>query len=66
MHSIARHALFEGVSFDGLHAILARCAIQDLAVGQVLLAPGQVNRTLFLVLDGQLKAHIDDIDSEEG
>ncbi len=64
--AIARHALFAGVSFDGLHAILARCAIQELGIGQVLLAPGQVNRTLYLVLDGQLKAHIDQIDSEEG
>ncbi|WP_296808125.1 SpoIIE family protein phosphatase [Thiocapsa sp.] len=64
--SVARHALFKGVPFDGLRPILARCAIQELEIGQVLLAPGQANRKLFLVLDGQLKAHIDHIDSEEG
>jgi sigma-B regulation protein RsbU (phosphoserine phosphatase) len=64
--AIAHHALFEGASLDGLHATLARCAIHTLGVGQVILAPGQVNRTLFLVLDGQLKAHLDRIDSEEG
>jgi sigma-B regulation protein RsbU (phosphoserine phosphatase) len=64
--AVACHALFEGVPFDGLRPILARCAIQELEIGHVLLAPGQVNRTLFLVLEGQLKAHIDHIDSEEG
>lgn len=66
LRSIAGHALFEGVHFDSLSPLLARCEIRDLAVGQILLAPGQVNRHLFLVLDGQLKAHIDQIDSEDG
>lgn len=63
---IARHALFEGVPSPTLEPLLQRCEIRRLGAGEVLLAPGQTNRTLFLLLEGQLTARIERVDSEQG
>ncbi len=63
---IARQALFEGVAPEVLGPLLARCEIRALEAGDVLLAPGQTNRNLYLVLDGRFKVHIERVDSAEG
>ncbi len=62
----ARHALFEGVPPSTLESLLDRCEIRSLRVGEVLLAPGQINKHLYLLLEGQLQVRIDRIDSEQG
>jgi phosphoserine phosphatase RsbU/P len=66
LHLIAGHALFEGIPLDILEPLVTRCEIRQLQIGEILLAPGQTNRTLYLLLDGQLKAHIDRFDSDDG
>ena len=66
LHLIAGHALFEGIPLDILEPLVTRCEIRQLRTGELLLAPGQANRTLYLLLDGQLKAHIDRFDSDDG
>ncbi|MDV7391245.1 cyclic nucleotide-binding domain-containing protein, partial [Arthrospira platensis SPKY1] len=63
---IAGHALFDGVPPGTLEPLLDRCEIRPLRVGEVLLAPGQINKHLYLLLEGQLKVRIDRIDSEQG
>ena len=57
--ALAAQPLFLGVPPDQLAAILSRCHIRALGVGDTLLAPGQANHDLFLLLDGQLRVHLD-------
>ncbi|MCU0833042.1 MAG: SpoIIE family protein phosphatase [Chromatiaceae bacterium] len=63
---ISRHALFQGVAPETLGPLVRGCELRVLAHGDVLLTPGQRNRSLFLLLDGQLKVRLDRVDSEEG
>jgi sigma-B regulation protein RsbU (phosphoserine phosphatase) len=66
LHLIARHGLFAGVPLRTLGPLVEHCELRTLEVGDVLLAPGQTNTSLYLLLAGRLKVHIDRIDSEEG
>lgn len=60
---VERHPMFEGMDPGRLQTLLSRCRIRGLQLGEVLLAPEQVNRHLHLLLDGQLRVHIDRLDS---
>jgi sigma-B regulation protein RsbU (phosphoserine phosphatase) len=51
--------LFEGVPPDELARILGRCDVRSLRPGDTLLAPGDPNQTLYLLLEGQLRVHLD-------
>jgi sigma-B regulation protein RsbU (phosphoserine phosphatase) len=62
---IARHALFAGVPLAELAPLVENCELRPLPGGTLLLSPGQVNKTLYLLLEGRLEVHIDRIDSEE-
>jgi sigma-B regulation protein RsbU (phosphoserine phosphatase) len=63
---ISLHPLFAGVPPAALEALVKHCEIRQLGVGEILLSPGQANRTLFLLLDGQLGVRMDRVDSEKG
>jgi sigma-B regulation protein RsbU (phosphoserine phosphatase) len=62
---ISRHPLFAGIQSEALRPLVERCAVRQLRIGEVLLSPGEANRTLFLLLDGQLGVHVERVDSEE-
>jgi sigma-B regulation protein RsbU (phosphoserine phosphatase) len=64
--AVARQSLFAGVPTNALHALLAHCEVLLLEGGERLLAAGQANRTLYLLLEGQLKVHLHDTESEAG
>lgn len=66
LRMIALHGLFVGVPSNTLAPLVERCELRALQVGDLLLEPGQTNMNLYLLLEGQLKVHIDRIDSEEG
>jgi len=59
-------ALFAGVPREELQPLLEQCEIRELQSGEILLAPGQPNQSLYLLLRGRLKVHIDRADSEQG
>jgi phosphoserine phosphatase RsbU/P len=63
---IASHPLFRGVAPEILGPLIRSCELRILAQGEVLLEFGQQNRSLFLLLDGQLKVLLDRVDSEQG
>lgn len=63
---VASHALFRGVAPEILDPLIRGCELRDLAEGDVLLAAGQQNRTLFLLIEGQLKVLFDRVDSDQG
>jgi sigma-B regulation protein RsbU (phosphoserine phosphatase) len=62
---IARHELFAGVPIGELAPLVESCEVRPLPRGTLLLSPGQLNKTLYLLLEGSLEVHLDRIDSEE-
>lgn len=55
---IARSALFDKVSLDGMAHLLESCPLQELQLGEVLLKPGQRSDKLYLILSGAFNIHL--------
>ncbi|MDA1108147.1 MAG: cyclic nucleotide-binding domain-containing protein [Proteobacteria bacterium] len=55
---ISHSTLFSNVSLEGMSHLLESCPLKKLARGDVLLAPGQSNDKLYLVLSGSLGVHL--------
>ena len=55
--------LFKGVSPDDVHVLLQQCERHDVAEGEILLAPGDQNDHVFIVLSGSLDVHVGSPDS---
>jgi len=56
---LARQKLFQGVPFEALGHAIARCTMREYRAGEVVLAPGRQNDTIYLVLDGALRVSVD-------
>ncbi|MCU0855734.1 MAG: SpoIIE family protein phosphatase, partial [Rhodobacteraceae bacterium] len=54
-----RQPLFEGATRDQIVGILGRCEVRSLDPGDTILSPGEPNENLYLLLDGQLRVHLD-------
>jgi sigma-B regulation protein RsbU (phosphoserine phosphatase) len=63
---ISSQRLFAGLPYAVLEPLVEGCEIRQLDWGNVLLTPGEPNHNLYLLLDGQLKVHVDDVDSARG
>jgi sigma-B regulation protein RsbU (phosphoserine phosphatase) len=57
--------LFAGVPHADVAPILARCPLRRLDAGAVMLAPGQRNDTIHVLLEGRLHIHLDAADSPD-
>jgi len=66
LSTVAGQALFRGISVSTLESLAEHCDAQKLDSGECLLTPGQKNDCLYLLLDGQLKVHIDRVDAQGG
>ncbi|MBF0358439.1 MAG: GGDEF domain-containing protein [Magnetococcales bacterium] len=51
--------MFNGAPMDTLKKYLAECKTHRLQSGQVLIAPGEQNKFIYLVLSGSLSIHLD-------
>ncbi len=56
-------ALFASADLGALEPVLRGCAVRTLAHGEQLIAVGEGNRTLYLVLSGGLGVHLESPDS---
>ncbi|MCA9669954.1 MAG: diguanylate cyclase [Myxococcales bacterium] len=61
---LAALEMLQGVQAEEAQRILAPCRARALDPGDVLLSLGQENRTMFLILDGELSVHLDSPHSE--
>ena len=53
LERLAASSLFQGVGLDDLGVVLARCPVLRFRAGDVALAPGDANRFLNVVLEGE-------------
>jgi len=60
---ISRLQIFSAVPYELAEAVLAQCAIREVAAGEVLLEPGQANSAMHLLVSGRLRIHFDDRNS---
>jgi diguanylate cyclase (GGDEF)-like protein len=56
--------LLRGMGPELLDVVMARCPVRDLRAGMTLLAAGQTNAEIFVVLRGELNVFLDDSRSE--
>ncbi|NUP05444.1 MAG: GGDEF domain-containing protein [Polyangiaceae bacterium] len=56
--------VLQGVSLGAVEGLLSGCALRSLAPGEVLIALGQENRTMHMVLSGRLRVHLESPESE--
>jgi CRP-like cAMP-binding protein len=54
---LAGSQLMAGANSEVLLPLLDICQIQHLPAGEALLSPGQINSSLYLILDGRVRVH---------
>lgn len=59
---LKRIHLFKSVSLESIKGLIDLCTVQVLQPNEILIAPGQTNRTVYLVLSGQLRIHLGTLD----
>ena len=60
---LSNMALFANVEPEAIEGLLEACPRRELAEGSVLIRRGETNRTLYLILDGRLRVHLDSPDN---
>lgn len=60
---LANVALFANVEPEAIEDLLEACPRRELAEGEVLVRVGEVNQTLYLILSGRLRVHLDSPDN---
>jgi diguanylate cyclase (GGDEF)-like protein len=60
----ARLRIFQNVELQSIEGLLEACPFQTLSAGDVLITPGQSNQTLYAVVSGRLRVHLDSPASE--
>lgn len=61
---ISRMELFHGVPYAAIEETLATSPVREFETATVLLRPGEENSSVFLVLEGTVRVHLDHSDSE--
>src|SRR4051812_33388443 len=54
----------QGVSLGAVEGLLEHCEVRSLPKGQLLIALGQANRLLYMILSGRLSVHLESPESE--
>jgi diguanylate cyclase (GGDEF)-like protein len=54
--------IFRGIALEAIEALLRNCEVLEVAQGECLLAAGQANERMYLVLSGSLSVHLDSVD----
>ena len=61
---LERIRLFRYVSLDSIMGLLEACSIRTLQEGEILLQPGRSNTSIYLILSGKVRIHLESMDSD--
>lgn len=61
--SLSDTTLFANVEPEAIEGLLESCPQRVLVAGEVLLRPGESNRSLFVIFEGRLRVHLDSPDN---
>ncbi len=56
--------ILKRVDVKSLWGIIRMCPVRELDKGEILLSIGQINRTMYILLEGQLSVHLSNPDNE--
>ena len=56
--------LFKSLSYETLEDLLFKCVLLRIDEGSVVIAPGQPNQRLYILVRGDMSIHLDDVDSD--
>ena len=56
--------LFKSVDLDSIKGLIDACTVRFLEQGEVLINRGEMNRTVYFILDGHVSVHLDSLQSK--
>ena len=61
--AISQLLLFRGCDLNAVRGLLDYCPVREVAEESVLITPGHENNEVYVLLDGTLRVHLDDLNS---
>jgi CRP/FNR family transcriptional regulator, cyclic AMP receptor protein len=58
-----RLSLFKSTNFDDVEEVLSQCSVLRVGPGKIVIAAGQPNRRLYLVLEGELSIRLETLEN---
>ena len=58
-----RLSLFKSTQFDDIEDVLMQCSVLRIDAGRIVIAAGQPNRRLYLVVEGKLQVRLDSLEN---
>jgi diguanylate cyclase (GGDEF)-like protein len=63
MNELEKLHILKNVNLESIKGLLEACSVKMLAPEEVLIAPKESNKTVFFILSGQLRIHLDSLES---
>jgi diguanylate cyclase (GGDEF)-like protein len=64
MDELKRLHIFQNVSLESIKGLLEACSVKMLEPHDILIAPRESNKSVFFILDGRLRVHLDSLENE--
>jgi len=61
---LKRLYLFRSINLESIRGIFDFCKVHNLKAGEILFRPGQPNWTVYFILEGRLRIHLNTLDSD--
>jgi diguanylate cyclase (GGDEF)-like protein len=61
---LKRLHILQNVSLESIKGLLEACSVKILEPQEILIAPRESNKSVFFILDGQLRIHLDSLEDE--
>lgn len=56
--------LFKGVELESIKGLLDVCTVRAVASDEVLIRPGEMNRTVYFILQGRVRVHLESLSTD--
>lgn len=63
MSELKRLHILKNISLESIKGLLEACSVKMLAPEEILIAPKELNKTVFFILSGRLRIHLDSLES---
>ena len=64
MNELKKLHILQNVSLESIKGLLEACSVKMLAPQEILIAPKESNKTVFFILSGRLRIHLDSLENE--
>ena len=63
-NELKRLHILQNVNLESIKGLLEKCSVKTLAPEEILIAPKGQNKTVFFILSGKLRIHLDSLENE--